>query len=173
MSAGRASGRRSLVFIGFMGAGKTSAARIAAASLRARAVDSDEVIERRIGVPIEEYFSTHGERAFREVEEETIADLLDAPPSPVVSLGGGSIASERVRAALASHTLVWLDVDSDTAWHRVGEALVEGLALGVEGVEAAAVAGLRPQPAGALSGGVGVDVEPDHRVRGKIRQDTL
>jgi shikimate kinase/3-dehydroquinate synthase len=120
VSAGRASDRRSLVFIGFMGAGKTSAARIAAAALRARAVDSDEVIERRIGVPLEEYFSTHGERAFREIEEETIADLLDAPPSPVVSLGGGAIASERVRAALASHTVVWLDVDSDTAWQRAG-----------------------------------------------------
>ena len=120
MSAGRASGRRSLVFIGFMGAGKTSAARIAGAALRTRAVDSDEVIERRLGMPIEQYFSTHGERAFREVEEEAIAELLEAPPSSVISLGGGAIGSERVRAALASHTVVWLDVDSDTAWQRAG-----------------------------------------------------
>ena len=120
MSSGRASGRRSLVFIGFMGAGKTSAARIAAAAMRVRAADSDEVIERRIGMPIEEYFSTHGERAFREAEEETIVEMLEAPPSPVISLGGGAITSERVRSALAQHTVVWLDVDSDTAWQRAG-----------------------------------------------------
>ena len=119
MSAARA-GRRSLVFIGFMGAGKTSAARIAGAALRARAVDSDEVIARRLGVPIEDYFSTHGERAFREAEEDAVTELLEAPPSPVISLGGGAIASERVRAALAAHTVVWLDVDSDTAWQRAG-----------------------------------------------------
>ena len=120
MSAGRASGRRSLVFIGFMGAGKTSAARIAAAAMRARAVDSDEVIERRLGIPIEQYFASHGERAFREIEEDATAELLESPPGPVISLGGGAIASERVRSALAHHTVVWLDVDSDTAWQRAG-----------------------------------------------------
>lgn len=120
MSPGRSPGRGSLVFIGFMGAGKTSAARFAAAALRARAVDSDEVLERRLGAPIEAYFSTHGERAFREAEEESVCALLASPPSPVISLGGGAVSSERVREALTEHTVVWLDVDSDTAWQRAG-----------------------------------------------------
>ena len=120
MSAGRYPGRGSLVFIGFMGAGKTSAARIAAAALRARAVDSDEVLERRLGTSIEDYFGSHGERAFREAEEESVVELLASPPSPVVSLGGGAVSSERVRDALAEHTVVWLDVDADTAWQRAG-----------------------------------------------------
>jgi shikimate kinase/3-dehydroquinate synthase len=103
-----------------MGAGKTSAARAAAAALGGRAVDSDQVIEERIGTSIEDYFSSHGERAFREAEEEAIADLLENPPGPVLSLGGGAIASDRVRRLLPEHTVVLLDVDEDTAWRRAG-----------------------------------------------------
>ena len=49
-----------------------------------------------------------------------MCELLDAPPGPVLSLGGGAIVSPRVRAALARHTVVLLDVDTATAWHRAG-----------------------------------------------------
>jgi shikimate kinase/3-dehydroquinate synthase len=103
-----------------MGAGKTSAARAAAAALGSRAVDSDHVLEEKLGSSIESYFSSHGERAFREAEEEAVCEMLERPPSPVLSLGGGSIASERVRGLLAGHTVVLLDVDEETAWRRAG-----------------------------------------------------
>src|SRR3954452_12087919 len=103
-----------------MGAGETSAARAAAAALGARAVDSDHVLEERLGSSIEAYFSSHGERAFREAEEETVCEMLERPPSPVLSLGGGSITSERVRGLLSGHTVVLLDVDEETAWRRAG-----------------------------------------------------
>jgi shikimate kinase/3-dehydroquinate synthase len=103
-----------------MGAGKTSAARAAAAELRGRAVDSDQLIEERLGTSIDAYFASHGERAFREVEEETVAELLERPPAPVLSLGGGAVASERVRSLLSEHTVVLLDVDEETAWRRAG-----------------------------------------------------
>jgi shikimate kinase / 3-dehydroquinate synthase len=111
---------RSLVFIGFMGAGKTSAARAAAGVLGARAVDADHEIERRLGTSIESYFSSHGEAAFRAVEEEIVCELLERAPAAVLSLGGGAVSSERVRALLARHTVVLLDVDVETAWRRAG-----------------------------------------------------
>jgi len=103
-----------------MGAGKTSAARAAGAALGARAVDSDHMLEERLGCSIEDYFAAHGERAFRSAEEEAVCELLERPPSPVLSLGGGAIASERVRSLLAGHTVVLLDVDEETAWRRAG-----------------------------------------------------
>jgi shikimate kinase / 3-dehydroquinate synthase len=103
-----------------MGAGKTSAARAAAAALNARAVDADHVLEQRLGSTIEDYFTSHGERAFREAEEDAVAALLESPPSPVLSLGGGAVTSERVRELLAAHTVVLLDVDEETAWRRAG-----------------------------------------------------
>ena len=49
-----------------------------------------------------------------------MCELLDAPPGPVISLGGGAAGSERVRAALARHVVVLLDVDTATAWQRAG-----------------------------------------------------
>ena len=107
-----------LVFIGFMGAGKSLAARSAAAALNVPSVDSDALLEQRLGASIESYFDSHGERAFREQEEDTVAEILEDPPAPVLSLGGGAVGSERVRAALARHTVVLLDVDADTAWQR-------------------------------------------------------
>ena len=109
-----------LVFIGFMGAGKTSAARAAAGVLGVRAVDADQEIERRLGTTIEEYFEAHGEAAFRAVEEDVVCGLLERPVAPVVSLGGGAVTSERVRALLKGHTVVLLDVDIETAWRRAG-----------------------------------------------------
>ena len=111
---------RTLVFVGFMGAGKTSAARAAAAALGAEAIDSDHVLERRLDSTIDDYFASHGERAFRAAEEDVVVELLERPSGPVVSLGGGAIASERVRDALAGHTTVFLEVDPDTAWQRCG-----------------------------------------------------
>jgi shikimate kinase/3-dehydroquinate synthase len=111
---------RALVFIGFMGAGKTTGARAAAAALGVRALDTDRELEQRLGTTIEDYFASHGERAFREAEEALVTELLEAPPAPVISLGGGSVASARVRELLAQHTVVLLDVDEDTAWRRAG-----------------------------------------------------
>ena len=103
-----------------MGAGKTSAARAAAAAIGARAVDSDHVLEERLGGTIEAYFASHGERAFRAAEEDAVGELLENPPSPVLSLGGGAIGSERIRSLLRRHTVVLLDVDEETAWRRAG-----------------------------------------------------
>jgi shikimate kinase/3-dehydroquinate synthase len=109
-----------LVFIGFMGAGKTTGARAAAAALGVRALDTDRELEQRLGTSIEDYFASHGERAFRAAEEDLVAEVLEAPPAPVISLGGGAIGSSRVRELLARHTVVMLDVDEATAWRRAG-----------------------------------------------------
>ena len=37
----------------------------------------------------------------------------------MVALGGGSVLSDEIRAALDGHVVVWLDVDAETAWGRV------------------------------------------------------
>jgi shikimate kinase / 3-dehydroquinate synthase len=106
-----------LVLVGFMGAGKSTAARLAAQRLGAAVVDADRVFERRHG-PIAAYFETHGEAAFRAREEELVAELLAARP-PVLSLGGGAVESERVRAQLRGRRVLWLDEDAETCWRRV------------------------------------------------------
>ena len=109
-----------LVFAGFMGAGKSSAARAVAAELGVQAIDSDHELERALGESIESYFDHHGEAAFRTVEEETVIGLLERPDLRVLALGGGSLGSERVQEALRRHVVVYLDVDTESAWRRCG-----------------------------------------------------
>jgi shikimate kinase / 3-dehydroquinate synthase len=109
-----------LVLIGFMGAGKSTAARELAAGLGVEALDSDTLLAERFGHPLAHEFELHGERAFREQEEQLVCELLErAAPHGVISLGGGSVLSERVRAALAAHSTVLLDVEPQIAWERV------------------------------------------------------
>ena len=107
-----------LVFIGFMGAGKSTAAREAASALGVQAQDSDRLLEARLGSTIEQYFDRHGEAAFREQEETLVAGLLAEADGGVIALGGGALGSERVRAALARHTAVLVEVSPEVAWSR-------------------------------------------------------
>ena len=116
--AAAGAGRRALVFVGFMGAGKSSAARAVAAELGVRPVDSDRELEQSLGQPIETFFDRHGEAEFRRREEELIVGLLARADGGVVALGGGALGSDRVREALAPHVVVHLEVSSDAAWRR-------------------------------------------------------
>jgi shikimate kinase / 3-dehydroquinate synthase len=108
------------VLIGFMGAGKSTAVGELAAALGGDALDSDALLEQRLGHPVAREFELHGEQAFRALEEELVCELLsDASPEAAIALGGGSVLSERVRATLDGHVTVLLDVDPATAWERV------------------------------------------------------
>ncbi len=124
MSTARASGEdpRGVAMIGFMGAGKSTAARAAAQALGGEPVDIDHEVEQRLGKPIDRIFAEDGEAAFREAEERITVELLDAetttPHARVLALGGGAITSAGVREALAGHLVVWIDVDPETAWAR-------------------------------------------------------
>jgi shikimate kinase / 3-dehydroquinate synthase len=111
---------RGLAFIGFMGSGKSTAARKAAATLGCKAIEVDHELERDFGKPIERVFDEDGEAVFRAREERLTVELLERPDFDVVSLGGGAVGSERVRRALVQgeRTVVWMDVDPGTAWSR-------------------------------------------------------
>jgi shikimate kinase/3-dehydroquinate synthase len=113
-----APGGRTIALVGFMGAGKSTAARSAAQALGVSSVDVDAVIEQRLGRRIADIFAQDGEAAFRAVEEEVTIELLGAPGPGVVSLGGGALGSSKVRDALAGHLVAWIDVDPELAWRR-------------------------------------------------------
>ena len=114
---------RALVLIGFMGAGKSTVAAELAEALGVAPLDSDKLLEERLGHPLGREFELHGEASFRAAEEELVQELLnDAGTGTVIALGGGSVSSERVRRALEPHLTVLLDVDPALAWERIQEA---------------------------------------------------
>ncbi len=109
---------RALVFTGFMGAGKTSAARRLAQRLGLELTDADAAIAEHIGMPIDRCFAEYGEARFRAIEAELVGELLERAEGGIFSLGGGALHSERIRAALKRHITILLDVDVNVAWER-------------------------------------------------------
>ena len=76
----RALGKRSVVLVGMMGAGKSSIGRRLATRLGIPFVDADAEIEKAAGMSIPEIFEKHGEPYFRAGEARVIARLLDGGP---------------------------------------------------------------------------------------------
>jgi shikimate kinase/3-dehydroquinate synthase len=113
--------RPAIVFIGFMGAGK-STALAAARSAGLETVEIDDLMERELGMPIKAAFERFGEEGFREREAEVVGGLLDRADGGAIALGGGSVLSPRIRAALGRHTVVWLQVPAKEAWRRIAHS---------------------------------------------------
>ena len=102
------------VLLGFMGSGKTTIAR----KLDSDFVDMDALLEDRLGMPIARFFEEKGEVAFRQLEEEVLADLLKT--DKVISTGGGIVISPRNRDLLKQNPEnIYLKADFETLYQRI------------------------------------------------------
>jgi shikimate kinase len=88
-----------LSLVGMPGSGKSTVGRHLGRRLGLPFFDSDHLIEQRLGCSIREYFAREGEAAFRDVEEQVIADLARGP-NAVVATGGGAVLREANRRML-------------------------------------------------------------------------
>lgn len=112
-------GRRSIVMIGMMGAGKSSIGRRLAARLGIPFADADAAIEEAAGMSVADIFEAHGEPSFRSGEARVIARLLDNGPQ-VLATGGGSFENSETRARIHEKGIsVWLKADVDVLLRRV------------------------------------------------------
>jgi shikimate kinase len=112
-------GRRAIVLVGMMGAGKSSIGRRLAQRLGTPFVDADAEIEAAAGMTIAEIFATYGEGDFRSGEARVIARLLD-DGCQVLATGGGAFMNENTRAAIRTKGLsVWLKADFEVLMRRV------------------------------------------------------
>src|SRR6185437_15479879 len=107
-------GRRSIVLVGMMGAGKSSVGR----RLGIPFVDADTEIESAAGMTIPEIFAKHGEGYFRAGEARVIARLLDNGPQ-VLATGGGAVMDQDTRDLIHIKGIsVWLKADLDVLMKR-------------------------------------------------------
>jgi shikimate kinase len=112
-------GRRSIVLVGMMGAGKSSIGRRVAARLAVPFVDADAEIELAADMTIAEIFAVHGEPYFRAGEARVIARLLERGPQ-VLATGGGAFMNPQTRAALEEKAVsVWLKADLEVLTRRL------------------------------------------------------
>jgi shikimate kinase len=118
-----------IVIVGAPGSGKSTVGAMLADQLDVAFRDVDAVIVERSGKPIAEIFTDDGEAAFRTLEEQVTAELLQLPG--VLSLGGGAVLSPATRVALrGGHRVVWLRIGLSQSVKRVGLDTARPLLLG-------------------------------------------
>ena len=110
-----------VVLVGMPGSGKSSVGRLLADQLGRPFVDTDDLVARRLGMPVPAYLERHGEPAFRAVEAEAVTEACGVDGA-VIAAGGGAVLEPINRWSLWHHgTVAWLDAPP--------ELLVERLAV--------------------------------------------
>lgn len=122
------------VLVGLPGSGKSTIGRRLAKALGVGLLDTDVAIEQRTGRSIADIFATDGEQEFRSIEEDVVRAAL-ADHDGVLSLGGGAVTSPGVRAALAGHTVVYLEISAAEGVRRTGGNTVRPLLAGPDRAE--------------------------------------
>lgn len=116
--------QQNLIFIGFMGVGKTTVGRRVAEKLNRPFIDIDNEIEKAFQKTIPEIFAEDGEPAFREKERALIKYHLNNSEK-VISIGGGAFQNEETRKLCLDNSLViFLDVSWEV-WRKRMDKLVD------------------------------------------------
>ncbi len=108
-----------IIFIGFMGSGKSSVGRHVAGMTGHRFLDTDDLVSQKAKQDIPSIFAAHGEEYFRDLETGCLKDLVGIC-GVVLATGGGLILREENRALLKKiGVTVWLDAEPDVIFERV------------------------------------------------------
>jgi len=122
---------RNIIFVGFMGTGKSLVAKRLAKRLGRRFVDTDACIEHEADMSIAQIFATEGEAAFRQRERQAIARACQEKEMVIATGGGAIIDKENARTMKASGPVVCLTARPEVIIQRVqGDAtrpLLQGL----------------------------------------------
>ncbi|MFC2947227.1 shikimate kinase [Virgibacillus sediminis] len=102
--------QKSVVLIGFMGAGKTTIGEELANQTGRSFIDTDQEIEKYFGMPATEIFQSRGEEAFRQKEKEVIINYAEQQ-GYIISVGGGAFLQEEIKETCLSNSVVaFLDI---------------------------------------------------------------
>jgi shikimate kinase len=99
---------RKIFIVGFMASGKTTFGQHLAEELNLPFVDTDALIEEKIGMSISDFFNQWGDKYFRRMERDVLYGLLSKQESFVCATGGGSVCQPDI--------MDWLNKTSETIW---------------------------------------------------------
>ena len=112
-------GKKNLVLLGMMAAGKTTLGKIVAKKQGLEFIDTDKSIEKKNLMTVAEIFKKKGEDFFRMEEQSEVLKSLEKSKS-VIALGGGAFINKILRENILKNSIsIWLDVKLDTLEKRV------------------------------------------------------
>lgn len=110
-----------IVLIGYRGSGKSTVGRRLAERLSLPLIDTDTLIEDRVGITIKEIVEKKGWAYFRAVEKDVIRGLA-GDKAMVVAVGGGAVLDPGNQVRLREDNLVfYLAADETTLARRIAK----------------------------------------------------
>ncbi|MCF0167888.1 MAG: shikimate dehydrogenase [Bacteroidales bacterium] len=98
--------KENICLIGMPASGKTSIGQLLHERSGREFIDSDDVVEARIGMPIPKFFAENGEKAFRDIESAVISELAKKS-SCIIATGGGAVLNPANVAALKQNSRLY------------------------------------------------------------------
>lgn len=120
---------KNIVLIGLMGTGKSAVGRTIAKKLGRRFIDTDRLIERKVGKTIPEIFDQSGEETFRVIEKETIKRVSQYIGIVIATGGGGVKDQESFKYLRESGWIIALYASPETVYKRIFGKRVRPLIL--------------------------------------------
>jgi len=123
---------RSVVLIGLMGSGKTTAGRRLAKKIGCQFVDTDDVVREAAGIAVREIFERDGEAVFREYESSALLQILQEKTPRVIAAAGGVVLADKNRAAIEASGayVVWLQAETTALVERTATGAHRPLLIG-------------------------------------------
>jgi shikimate kinase len=110
-----------IIFVGFMGSGKSTVARCLADKLGMASLDVDACIQLASGKSVVQIFEEEGEAGFRRRETAFLASMFDRERA-ILSCGGGVVLAKENRQLLRQlGWVIYLKVSADVALARIGD----------------------------------------------------
>ena len=111
--------KKNLILLGMMAVGKTTLGKIVAKKQKLSFVDTDEAIEKKNLMTVNEIFKKKGEKFFRMEEEKEVLNFLNKN-NYLISLGGGAFLNRILRENILKTCIsIWLDAPIDILNNRI------------------------------------------------------
>ena len=114
-----------IFLIGFMGCGKTTLGKKLAKKQAFELVDLDHAIEQATGSSVANYFSVHGEEAFRKLESDTLKNYPYAENCIIATGGGTPCFFDNMEWMNANGTTVYIELSAVSLAKRLEKGMAK------------------------------------------------
>lgn len=111
--------RKNIIFVGFMGTGKTTVGRRVSVKLNMDFYDTDEYIKKCENMTVAEVLTKKGAKYFEGAQRFAVQNICENK-NALIATGGGTLADEKCRDIIFKNGItVWLRAKPDTIYENL------------------------------------------------------